>query len=159
MPKLLLRHMTVMKYVFSYKGISMNGRDASLKQLWENEADLCISKQLKGRACWIRNSNTSIHREKTSKTIANSLWKHAYSNILKILPQKKKWKFSGEKFWYFSFLFKDIDCWYSLELPHWGSSNEYPQSMFLSRNKKNNVYHCKPQFYCIKLGFKEVKII
>ena len=31
--------------------------------------------------------------------------------------------------------------------------------MFLSRNKKNNVYPCKPQFYCIKVGFKRVKII
>ena len=31
--------------------------------------------------------------------------------------------------------------------------------MFLSRNKKNNVYPCKPQFYYIKVGFKEVKII
>ena len=28
------------------------------------------------------------------------------------------------------FLFKNIDCGYSLELPHRGSSNEYPQSMF-----------------------------
>ena len=26
--------------------------------------------------------------------------------------------------------------------------------MFLSRNKKNNVYPCKPQFYCMKGGFK-----
>ena len=29
----------------------------------------------------------------------------------------------------------------------------------LSRNKKNNVYPCKPQFYYIKVGFKGVKII
>ena len=29
----------------------------------------------------------------------------------------------------------------------------------LSRNKKNNVYPCKPQFYFIKVGFKGVKII
>ena len=35
-----------------------------------------------------------------------------------------------------------------------GGSNEYPQSMFLSRNKKNNVYPCKPQFYYVKVGFK-----
>ena len=28
-----------------------------------------------------------------------------------------------------------------------GGSNKYPQSMFLSRNKKNDVYPCKPQFY------------
>ena len=26
--------------------------------------------------------------------------------------------------------------------------------MFLSRNKKNNVFPCKPQFYYIKVGFK-----
>ena len=31
--------------------------------------------------------------------------------------------------------------------------------MFLSRNKKNNVYLCKPQFYYIKVGFKGVNII
>ena len=31
--------------------------------------------------------------------------------------------------------------------------------MFLSKNKKNNVYHCKLQFYYIKVGFKGVIII
>ena len=31
--------------------------------------------------------------------------------------------------------------------------------MFLSRNKKNNVYPCKLRFYYIKVGFKGVKII
>ena len=30
--------------------------------------------------------------------------------------------------------------------------------MFLSRNKKNKVYPCKPQFYDIKVGFKGVRI-
>ena len=35
-----------------------------------------------------------------------------------------------------------------------GGSNEYPQSMFLSRNKKNNVYPCKPLFYYKKVEFK-----
>ena len=54
---------------------------------------------------------------------------------------------------------QNIDCGYSLEQPHRGGSNEYPQSMFLSRNKTNNVYPCTPQFYYIKVGFKGVKII
>ena len=56
---------------------------------------------------------------------------------------------------------QNIDCWYSLEPPRQGGSNEYLQSMFLSRNKKNNVYPCKPQFYYryIKVGFMGVKII
>ena len=51
---------------------------------------------------------------------------------------------------------KNIDWGYSLEPPRRGVSNEYPQSMFLSRNKKNNVYPCKPQFYYIKVGFEGV---
>ena len=54
---------------------------------------------------------------------------------------------------------QNIDCGYSLERPRRGGSNEYPQYMFLSRNKKNNVYPCKPPFYYIKVGFKGVKII
>ena len=54
---------------------------------------------------------------------------------------------------------QNIDCGYVLELPQWGSSNEYPQSMFLSRNKKNNVYPYKPQFYYIKVGVEGVNII
>ena len=53
---------------------------------------------------------------------------------------------------------QNIDCGYSLEPPRQGGSNEYPQSMFLSRNKKN-VYPCKAPFYYIKVGFKGVKII
>ena len=54
---------------------------------------------------------------------------------------------------------QNIYCRYSLEPPRRGGSNEYPQSMFLSRNKKNNVYPCKLQFYYIKAGFKGVNII
>ena len=54
---------------------------------------------------------------------------------------------------------QNIDCGYTLEPPHRGGSNEYSQSLFLSRNKKNNVYPCKPQFYYIKVGFKGIKII
>ena len=54
---------------------------------------------------------------------------------------------------------QNIDCEYSLEPPCRGGSNEYSQSMYLSRNKKNSVYSCKPQFYYIKVGFKEVRIV
>ena len=54
---------------------------------------------------------------------------------------------------------QNIDCGYSLELPLRGGSNEYSQSMFSGKNKKNNVYSCKPLFYYINVGFKGVKII
>ena len=71
----------------------------------------------------------------------------------------KNWKFSDKNSNIFHISAQNIDCRYSLEPPRRGGSNEYPQSMFLSRNKKNNVYPCKPQFYCIKVGFKGVNII
>ena len=41
---------------------------------------------------------------------------------------------------------QNIDCGYTLEPPRGGGSNEYPQSIFLSRNKKNNVYPVNPSF-------------
>ena len=69
------------------------------------------------------------------------------------------WKYSDKTSNIFHISAQNIDCGYSLEPPRRGGSNEYPQSMFLSRNKKNNVYPCKPQFYYIKMGFKGVKII
>ena len=53
----------------------------------------------------------------------------------------KKYKLSDEKILeIFMILLKRIDCGYLLEPPRWSSSNEYPQSMFLSRNKEINVY-------------------
>ena len=87
------------------------------------------------------------------------LRKHAYSNILKISPPKNWKKKNQIKTDIFHISAQNIDCGYTLEPPRRGSSNEYPQSKFLSRNKKNNVYPCKSQFYYIKVGFKGVNII
>ena len=86
------------------------------------------------------------------------LRKHAFSNIMKILKPKNK-NFQRKMLIFFYISAQNIDCGYPLEPPRRGSSNKYPQSMFLSRNKKNNIYPCKPQFYYIKVGFKGVKII
>ena len=85
----------------------------------------------------------------------------------------QNWKFSQKNSDIFHISAQNIDWGYSLEQPcrggsnecpqpsRQGDSNEYPQSMFLNRNKKNNVYSylCKPQFYYIKVGFKGCKII
>ena len=70
-----------------------------------------------------------------------------------IFLEAKKIKFIGEKcffsFFSFSFFFifiylfffnifaLNIDCGYTLELTKQGGSNDYPQSMFLTQNKKN----------------------
>ena len=91
-------------------------------------------------------------------TLLLPLRKHAYSTILKILPSKNE-NFQIKNSDIFHISAQNIDCGYSLEPPRRGGSNEYPQSMFLGRNKKNNVYPYKPQFYHIKVGFTGVKII
>ena len=41
---------------------------------------------------------------------------------------------------------QNIDCGYTLEPPHRGGSNEYPQSMFWSKNKKNRYTPAYPSF-------------
>ena len=59
----------------------------------------------------------------------------------------KNWTFSDKKNSdIFHISAQNIDCGYSLEPPRRGGSNEYPQSMFLNRNKKNNVYPVNPSF-------------
>ena len=74
-----------------------------------------------------------------------TLWKHAYSHILNILPPKIE-NFQIKNSDIFPISAQNIDCGYSLEPPRWGGSNEYPQSMFSSKNKENNVNPCKPHF-------------
>ena len=89
---------------------------------------------LKPVGCWGHYENTPIQ-----------IYRKFYLQKLKI--------FRSPKFRYFFHISaQNIDCGYSLEPPRRGGSNEYPQSMFLSRNKTNNVHPCKPQFYYIKNG-------
>ena len=86
-----------------------------------------------------------------------ALRKHAYSNIEKISSPKTE-NFQIKNSDIFPISAQNINCGYSLEPPRQGGSNEYPQSMFLSRNKKNNVYPCKPQFFYTKVGLKGSKL-
>ena len=58
-----------------------------------------------------------------------ALQKHAYSNILKILPPKNE-NFQIKNPDIFHTSAQNIDCGYSLEPPRRGGSNEYSQSMF-----------------------------
>ena len=57
--------------------------------------------------------------------------KHAYIMLTPFNPTciYQNWGLQGYTL-IFLFLLKNIDCWYSLEPPRWGGSNEYPQSMF-----------------------------
>ena len=75
-----------------------------------------------------------------------SLRKHAYSDILKKLPQNSE-SFQIKISHISHISAQTINCEYLLEPPRRGGSNKYPQSMFLSRNKKKNVYLSKLQFF------------
>ena len=67
------------------------------------------------------------HNHETQQTKA--LRKHAYSNILKILPPKNE-NFQIKFLYIFHISAQNIDCGYPLEPPRRGGSNEYPQSVF-----------------------------
>ena len=113
----------------------------------------------------IRGQHRSNHSSAQSKQ--GPLRKHVYSNILKILPPKiENFSDKNSVFFFFFFLFfffhisaQNINCGYSLEPPRRGGYNEYHNLCVLSRNKKNNVYPFKSQFYYIKVGFKGVNIV
>ena len=97
----------------------------------------------------------------------------------------KNENFHWKNFDIFLIFAQNIDCGYTLEPPRRGGSNEYPQSMFWSKNKKNRytppykwglrgyslhghvflmirktcpckVYPFIPHFYIVKLGFAGV---
>ena len=124
---------------------------------WRMENNINISN--KGNLFHVHwNMNNIGSRAKFTSTPSGSLRKPAYSNILKIFPPKnEKFQIKISDIFYISA--QNIVCGYSLEPPRRGGSNEFPQSMFLCRNKKNNIYPCKPQFYYMKVGFKGVKTI
>ena len=56
--------------------------------------------------------------------------KHAYSNILKLLPPKNNNFQIKKKSDIFHISAQNIDCGYSLKPPRRDGSNEYPQFMF-----------------------------
>ena len=94
-------------------------------------------------------TNLSYEESQSTET---PLRKHAYSNIQKILPPKNE-NFQIKKSNIYHISAQNIDCGYSLEPPRRGGSNEYPQSMFLSRNKKKIMYtSLNPSFTIQKWG-------
>ena len=121
-------------------------RNALMKRFsWVPMTQVFIKKNMKNtKYFWLkRDSYLELHKafrlNRLICVFTSIMKKHTYSNILKILPPKK-WKFSDKNSSIFHISAQNIDCGYSSELPCWGSSNEYPQSMFLSRNKKTIMY-------------------
>ena len=64
-----------------------------------------------------------------------------YKEIFKVVKNEN---FPLKNFDIFLIFAQNIDCGYTLELPCRGGSNEYPQSMFWSKNKKNRYTPATP---------------
>ena len=71
-------------------------------------------------------------------------------------PIQIYWKFHHQKlkFWYFSNFCSKHRLWVLVRTTLSRQFYRVHTIYVLSKNKKNNVYPCKPQFYCIKVGFK-----
>ena len=74
-----------------------------------------------------------------------SLQKLAYVINRDCLSLKNE-NFQQKNFDIFLIFAQNIDCGYTLEPPRRGGSNEYPQSMFWSKNKKNRYTPAYPSF-------------
>ena len=75
----------------------------------------------------------------------NTLQKHAYSNIQKILsPKTENFQIKNSDIFHISA--QNIDCGYSLEPPRRGGSNEYPQSLFWAEIRKIMYTPVNPSF-------------
>ena len=99
--------------------------------------------------------------EQTSRPSRKNIPNGQISIITKTCPcnkqrffELKHLKFSAEKIDIFLIFAQNIDCGYSLEPPRRGGSNEYPQSMFWSKNKKNRYTPANPSFTIQKWGLR-----
>ena len=101
-------------------------------------------------------SNGQIFPRKETYIAFMGLHCHSDSNIftLRKLAHAIYRKYFGSKnenyhwkvFDIFLIFAQNIDCGYTLEPPRRGGSNEYPQSMFWSENKKNRYTLHTPVF-------------
>ena len=63
------------------------------------------------------------------------------------------------KIWYFFLIYgPNIECGCLLELPHRGSSNKHPQSMFWAKIRKIMYTPAYPSFPYIKCGLRECSL-
>ena len=84
--------------------------------------------------------NTYNHKHRDETITKTSLFKYAESSTT------KKWRFSDKKSYIFLISAQNIDCWYSLEPPRRGGSNEYPQSIFWAEIRKIMYTPINPSF-------------
>ena len=88
------------------------------------------------------NPNLGTWRERKNGTHYENL-PMQYTEIFEVVKNEN---FQLKIFDIFLIFAQNIDCGYTLEPPRRGGSNEYPQSMFWSKNKKNRYTPAYPSF-------------
>ena len=87
---------------------------------------------------FFRSNKNDIMRIPSYLELSRIISKTGLFKYIEILQPKKE-NFQMKNSDIFRISSQNIYCGYPVEPLRRGSSNEYPQSMFLSRNKKNNV--------------------
>ena len=113
-----------------------------------------------GLQCLLRPvSPNSLGKYCMNKVLARMHCLHVITVIVAIAPDKRGYpRFPSNgltgavkpqlKKKYFPYFTTNICCGYSLEVPHRGASNEYPQHIFSWRNKKNiDTFQSKMALY------------
>ena len=104
-------------------------------------------------------SNTGTQRErKEALTCIQKYYENLPMQYTEIFLALKIENFQLKNFVIFLIFAQNINCGYTLEPPRRGGSNEYPQFMFWSKNKKNRHTPAYPVLLYIKVGFKWVYI-
>ena len=75
-------------------------------------------------------SNISLSINYSATSLKQPITKTRLFKYIQNFTAKNPGKFSDKNSDIFHISAQNIDCGYSLELPHRGGSNEYPQSMF-----------------------------
>ena len=96
---------------------------------------------------WELETNSPYHRSSWMNVIRPGLWKY-YAQLVQLFPFS-----SGQVRNLYLFVLgqglqssskeeylENKCCGYSLEVHHWGPTNEYQQHLFSSRNKKNVIF-------------------
>ena len=76
----------------------------------------------------------------------SALRKHADAKLQRFFFSHKNENISGKVMIFPFFSAQNIGCGYTLEPPHRGGSNEYPQSMFRTKNKKKMYTPAYPSY-------------
>ena len=114
------------------------GGSNTLKAHCFNTTCICSNSVFQQSFCFLRNLLITKH--------AHMIYSNFFRSKIDNFQRKSFDIFLIFAFDIFLIFAQNIDCGYTLEPPRRGGSNEYPQYMFWSKNKKNRYTRAYPSF-------------